>query len=308
MFLTLYSVYMTFHMVNEWQHNDSIWHDTQSICVIKPTWLMTSQRIYIWKHTHCMYDTIGSLYDITSTLADNTPLFVCHGTHSVYDTICITYVATHTVCMTTQALYLTWNPLKLPSHPLHMSSHPLCQRHHTYCVSNYRWHMYAIICVIHDIISTLYDNSPHSLWHHMHYIHYITGIIYDISSTLYDVTFTMCVTAHNDSIYDIKHSMFMTYSLYMASCTVLWPHNHCVPSQPLCLTLPTVYFWHYTQCINFMKRSECMSSQPLYVDTICTTYDITSTLYDITPLYLWRQSTLSNITCTLSDFMSTVSV
>ena len=42
MFLTLYSVYMTSDTVNEWQHNDCISHDTQSICVIKPTWLMTS--------------------------------------------------------------------------------------------------------------------------------------------------------------------------------------------------------------------------------------------------------------------------
>ena len=99
----------------------------------------------------------------------------------------------------------------------------------------------------------------------MHYIHYITRIIYDISSTLYDVTFTVCVTSRDDCIYDIKHYMFMIYSLDMASCTVLWPHNHCVPSQPLCLILYSVYFWHYTQCTNFMKRSECMSSQPLYV-------------------------------------------
>ena len=99
----------------------------------------------------------------------------------------------------------------------------------------------------------------------MHCIHYITHIIYDISSTLYDVTFTMCVTSGNDSIYDIKYCKFLTYSLYMASHTVLWPHNHCVPSQTLCLTLHSVYLWHYTQCTNFMKRRECMSSYPLYV-------------------------------------------
>ena len=99
----------------------------------------------------------------------------------------------------------------------------------------------------------------------MHYIHYITHLIYDISSILYDVTFTRCVTSNNDSISYIKHSMFMTNPLYMASGTVLWPYNHCVPSQPLCLTLHSVYFRYYTQYINFMKRSECMSSQPLYV-------------------------------------------
>ena len=252
-------------MVNEWQHNDCIWHDTECICVIKPTRLMTSQPMYVWNHTHCMYDTIVHFYDITSTLAGNTPLFVCYGTHSVYDIIYIIYDVTHRVCMPTQALYLTWNLLKLPSHPLYVSSNTLCWRHHTYSVRHHRWHMYAIICIIHDIISTLYDNTPYYLWHHMQYIHYITVIIYDISCTLYDVTYTMCVTSHHDSIYDIKPYMFMTYSLDMASCTVLWPHNHYVPSQPLCLTLHSVYFWHYTQGTNFMKRSVCMSSQNLFV-------------------------------------------
>ena len=99
----------------------------------------------------------------------------------------------------------------------------------------------------------------------MHYIHSITRIIYDNSSTLYDVTFTICVTSHNDPIYGIKHYMFMLYSLDMASGTVLWPQNHCVPSQPLCLTLHSMYFWPYRQYTNFMKSIECMSSQPLYV-------------------------------------------
>ena len=45
--------------------------------------------------------------------------------------------------------------------------------------------------------------------------------LHDNSSTLYDVTFTICVTSHNDPIYGIKHYMFMLYSLDMASGTVL---------------------------------------------------------------------------------------
>ena len=75
----------------------------------------------------------------------------------------------------------------------------------------------------------------------------------------------MCVSSHNVSLYDIKPYRFMIYSLDMASDRVLRPHNHCVPSQPLCLWLHSVDFLHYTQCTNFMKRSECMSSQPMYV-------------------------------------------
>ena len=62
-----------------------------------------------------------------------------------------------------------------------------------------------------------------------------------------------------------QHYMFMLYSLDMASGTDLWPQNHCVPSQPLCLTLHSMYFWHYTKYTNFLKRCECLSSQPLYV-------------------------------------------
>ena len=214
------------------------------ICVIKPNYLMTSHPMYVWNHTHCMHDTIGTLHDITSTLAENTPLFLCHGTHSVYDIIYIIYDVTHTVCMTNQSLYLTWNTLKLTSLPLHMSSYPLFWGYdHTYSVRYHRWHTYAIIWVIQDMISTVYNNLYY-LWYHMHYIHSITHIIYDISSTMYDVTFTMCVTSHNDPIYGIKHNMFMLYSLDMASGTVLWRKNLSVPSQPLCLTLHSMYFWY----------------------------------------------------------------
>ena len=89
--------------------------------------------------------------------------------------------------------------------------------------------------------------------------------LYMTSHLLCMVTFTMCVTSHNDSLYEIKPYMFMTYLGDMASHRVLWPHNHCVPSQPLCLRLHSVYFWHYTQYTNSMKRSECMSSLPIYV-------------------------------------------
>ena len=99
----------------------------------------------------------------------------------------------------------------------------------------------------------------------MPFIDDITCTIYDMSSTLYDITFTICVTSHNACISDITHSMFMTYPLYMASQTVLWQHNHCVPSQPLGLTSHPVYLCHHTHWINFIKPSVCMTSQPLSV-------------------------------------------
>ena len=126
-------------------------NQTHLIDDITPYVHMKSHPLHAWHHS--------TWYEITSTLADNTPLFVCHGTHYVYDIISIIHYVTHTVCMTTQALYLTWNTLKLPSHPLYMSSHLLCRRHHTNYVRHHRWHMCVFICTIHDIISKLYDNN-----------------------------------------------------------------------------------------------------------------------------------------------------
>ena len=99
----------------------------------------------------------------------------------------------------------------------------------------------------------------------MPFIDDITCTIYDMSSTVYDITFTICVTSHNACISDITHSMFMTYSLYMVSHTVLWQQNHCVTSQPLCMTSHLWYLFHYTQWINFIKPSVCMISEPLCV-------------------------------------------
>ena len=130
-------------------------------------------------------------------------------------------------------------------------------------------------------IHTIFDNNVLYLWHYMHYIHYITHIIDDNSSTPYDVTFTICGTSHNDSIYDIKPYMFRTYSLYMASHTVLWPYT--------IVCLHSHYAWYYTQSIFDVTLNEPIlwqevnvSDHSLYMyDTICTTYDITSTLYDI---------------------------
>ena len=99
----------------------------------------------------------------------------------------------------------------------------------------------------------------------MPFIDDIKCTIYDMSSTLYDITFTICVTSHNACISDFTHSMFLTYPLYMALHTVLWQHNHCVTSQPLCLISHTLYLCHHTQWIIFIKGSVCMTSQTLCV-------------------------------------------
>ena len=233
------------------------YNQTHLIDDITPYVCMKSHPLHVWLHRHFIWPHIHSCWQ-----------------HTI---VCMSW---HTLCLWHQVYYIWYHLYRVYDYTTSISDlkpvktaisstlyviTPSLSRHHTYCVRLHRWHMYAIICVKHDIISTLYDNNPYYLWYHMHYIHYITHIIYDISFTLFDVTFTMCVTSFNDSIYDIKPHMFMPYSLCMESRTVLWPHCNCVPSQPLGMTLHSVYFWHYTQCNDVMKRSVCMSSHPLYV-------------------------------------------
>ena len=171
-----------------------------------------------------------------------------------------------------------------------MSSHPLFWRHHTYSV-RYHWcHMYAIIWVIQDMISTLYDNLYYK-WHHMHYIHSITRVIYDNSCTPYDVTFTICVTSHNDPIYGIKHYMFMLYSLDMASGSVMTTKPLCAFSATMpditlnvFLTLHTMFQFLEKKWVYVITDSICMTpyaihmtSHPLFMTSHHWSYHITST-------------------------------
>ena len=93
---------------------------------------------------------------------------------------------------------------------------------------------------------------------------------------------TQCPYPWHQTLY-----VYVIFTLYGIRHSVR-PQNHCVPSQPLCVILDSMYFWHYTQCTNFLRRSKCMSSESLYVWHHMHTYDITSTLYDFTQFKLSR--------------------
>ena len=167
------TIIMISHPLQPWQHSPCIKYHTHCIYVttpspltshhllydITPTFCVTSYEVYITSQP-IVISSNYSTYDITASLDDNIILFVCHGTHYVYDIISTIHDVTHTVCMKTQALYLTWYTFYLPSHLLYMSSHPLFRRHHTNYIRHHRWHIYAIMCTIHDTISTLQDNNP----------------------------------------------------------------------------------------------------------------------------------------------------
>ena len=136
----------------------------------------------------------------------------------------------------------------------------------------------------------------------MPFIDDITCTIFDMSSNVYDITLTICVTSHNACISDITHSIFMIYTLYMASHTVLWLHNHCVTSQPLCIISHTLYMsshtvdqFYQTQCMYDITPTMSMTS---YADFLyMTSHPRFMTSHT---LYLWHHSHyIGNITPTV---------
>ena len=288
-------------MVNEWQHNECILHDTQCICVIKPTWLMTSQPMYVWNHNHCMYDTIGTLYDIKSTLADNTPLFVCLGTHRVYDIWCHPYcvydypssisdlkpVKTAISC----TLYVITHSLSKTSHLLCKTSHVAYHMHYTWHHIHTLWQQPLLFMTSHTLYSL---HHTHYIWHliysvwcHIHYLCYITEWLYLWHQSLYvyDI-FTL---------YGITHSVMTTQPLCAFTATM--------PDITLSvfLTLDTMYQFYENKWVYVITASICMTPYALHMTShplFITSHHFISDI----------KSTISNIISTLPDLTLTVSV
>ena len=135
------------------------------------------------------------------------------------------------------------------------------------------------------------------VWHHMHYIWHVIYCVWYPIQYMCDITHA-CIS-------DITQSMFMTYPLYMASHIVLWKHNHCVTSQPLCLT-PTDQFYQ-TQCMDDITASNSMTSYALYVTShhhFRTSHDF---IYASSPLYLTSRPVYTcHHTQTISDITDNI--
>ena len=122
----------------------------------------------------------------------------------------------------------------------------------------------------------------------------ITFTINDITCTIFIPSHAIYMTTHllcmmSLSLYVLHHTM----TLSMASNTICLCYIHLRWHQTQCydhkiiVCLPSHYAWHYTQCIFDITHNVpifwklvnvCHHSLYIY-DTICNTYDITSTLY-----------------------------
>ena len=144
--------------------------------------------------------------------------------------------------------------------------------------SLYIWHYIHSMCVTKTSASII----PHqlSVGHHTHSMYDITVSMHDITWTLYDIK-PIYVWHHKQYIYDI-------ITIYMISTLLLsWKHNYTWHH--------THYMWHHSHCICAASPAVSIDhknsgSYPTWhtYDIIHSPHNITITLYDFIPQYLWH--------------------
>ena len=188
-----------------------------------------------------------------------------------------------------------------------MSSHPLCWRHHTNYVRHHRWHMYAIICIIYDIISTLYDNNLQYSWHLMHYIRHAIYCVWYHIHYMCDITQWLYLWYHTLYVYDIftfygiTHSVMTTQPLckLTAMMSDITP-NVSVSSHPL-------YQFYQTQCMDYITPTICMTSYALHMTLHWLFRTSNHFIYASSPLYLTsRPVYMCHHTQSISDITDTI--
>ena len=220
-------VRMKSYPLHIWLHRQFIWQHIHS-CWQHSIECMSWHTLYLWHHIYCIWCHPYCVYDYPSSISDLKPVKTAISS--------ILYVITPSLSKTSHLLCKT-------SQVAYVCHHMRYTWHHIHTL----WKLPLIFMTSHALYSLHHTHYIwqliYSVWCHIHYVCYITQWLYLWHRTIYVYdTFTL---------YGITHGVMTT--------------------QPLCAftaTMPDIIlsvFWHYTKCTNFMKRSECMSSQPLYV-------------------------------------------
>ena len=177
--------------------------------------------------------------------------------------------------------------------------------------------MCGIICILQDITSSLFDLKPPFWGHHTHYIRHRLHCICVITTTLSMISQPLYVRYHIQYMWDILSTIFMTsYTLCMTTqpCVLttphsayLWHHLHYrrrhihsitpshnlydftstsgMTSHPLYQTSHQQYLFHHNLSTD-ITPTFVWHHMHYMCDIICTIYNIISTAYVITLLYL----------------------
>ena len=179
---------------------------------------MISEQLYVWHHTHFIYDILCTIYNVTSTLWVHTvvvttlhPLHSWHHTHSIRHH---THDNTKVISVISPSISDTTSTVSVSSKPVYQ----LCYTHSVYDITHY---MYDITFSVHDITWTFCDITPIQVWHHIQYI-------YDIISNIYDITHTVSWKQYE-------------YTWHFSHC--IWHHSHCICVVTPALSMPKQLLW-----------------------------------------------------------------
>ena len=181
--------------------------------------------------------------------------------------------------------------------------------------------MCGIVCIIQDITASLFDLKPPFGGHHTHYIRQRVHCICVITPTLSMLSQRLYLWYHIQYMWDILSAIFMTsYPLCMTTqhCVLIAPHSAYVwhylryrrrhihsitpshnlydftstsgmTSHPLYQTLHHLYLCHHNLCTDITPTFVWLHTHYM-CDILCTIYNIISTAYVITILYLWQHN------------------
>ena len=163
--------------------------------------------------------------------------------------------------MTSQPLYLCCNKCCIDrsqqfwklSHLAHIWHHTHSTWHHNHTL----WHHSSVFMTSQPLHSwhqiPYIGHHPQGLWHLVPYPCDITDTIFENTYQLYLTSNTRC-RDNTTTISEITTSI----------CVSVWSH--------------TLYWWYNSHCIYHMAPT-------IFISHLMVTYDISSTLYDITPQY-----------------------
>ena len=233
------------------------------------------------------------------------------------------YMKPHPVCG--QHMHLTFDitaTIYVISPTVSTTSHPLFLSHHTL-------HMCGIVCIIEDITASLFHVKPPFGGHHTHYITHHVHCICIITPILLMISQPVYVWYHSQYMWDILSTIFKTsYPLCMTTqpCVLITPlsayvwHHLCyrrhhihsitssynlydfrstsgMTSHPLYQTSHQLYLCHHNLSTDITPTFVWHHTNYM-CDILCCIYNIISTAYVITLLYLWQWHKLCDIIVT----------
>ena len=193
----------------------------QYLCLHTPL-SMISEQLYVWHHTHFIYDILCTIHNVTSTLWVHpmvvTTLYPLHSWHPKH------YIQHHThdhtknlsaishyisdttfsvACHQTQCINCVTLTLCMTLHTLCMTSHAVCMASHEHFITSHRY-SYDITSSISMALYPVYMIS-------LLLVHENITTIPGISPTLFDITATASVWSH--PLYQCLHNNYGSFTL-----------------------------------------------------------------------------------------------